>query len=143
MADSDTTAPRTIGRPFQPGQSGNPSGPKKGVVARVRELLERPDPADPTAPKDLWEWYDAIRRGKVPGFGGRERMEAAKRLEERAHGKVSETHVQIQAEADQVEGAAELAGDALAELARALSSEDPDPSGGTDGGTRDVTPRAA
>lgn len=37
MSDAEFTAPKQVGRPFQPGQSGNPAGRPKGARSKLAE----------------------------------------------------------------------------------------------------------
>lgn len=54
---SAPTAKRVIGRPFEPGKSGNPGGRPKGLASSIRETV----PAD-----DLKRYYEAIWRLDKP-----------------------------------------------------------------------------
>jgi hypothetical protein len=67
LAENSSGAVRSIGRPFQPGQSGNPGGRPKGVARTVREVCGR----DPTM---LAEGLLAIARGE--GLHGKPVREA-------------------------------------------------------------------
>jgi hypothetical protein len=142
MADPQRTRPQVPrdekGRILK-GHSLNPGGSIKGLSARVRDLCERAQEEGDDA--TIWEWYDRVRRGKVPGFGARERMEAAQRLEVRAYGRPAETQIQIQAELTDVDGAADVAAEALLSLAGDSSplEADPDPVGGSIGGIESLT----
>lgn len=80
-ANSEESAPpqkRVIGRPFKPGQSGNPSGRPKGVAAKARELIE-----DDPAP--LLKVFLAVARS--PKAKSADRITAAREYLDRAYGK--------------------------------------------------------
>ena len=70
-----------IGRPFQPGQSGNPSGRPKGIAKAFRETLK--DPSEAAA--GLLE----IARGEVAGVKPGERIAAWRELLDRGYGKAA------------------------------------------------------
>lgn len=74
-ANSAKTAP---GRPFQPGQSGNPSGRPKGIAAKAREIIGN----DPT---ELLEVFLEIAYD--PSQKAADRRAAAEALLDRAYGK--------------------------------------------------------
>jgi hypothetical protein len=70
------------GRPFRPGESGNPGGRPKGLAALVRDQC-----ADGA---ELVDFYYQVFRGTEPGMEApKYRMEAAKWLTERGFGKDS------------------------------------------------------
>ena len=104
--NSDATV-RRIGRPFQPGQSGNPGGRPKGVARAFRDVLGG-SPAEAaqglleiarTAKRDadrIAAWRELLDRGwgKAPAFAS---IEGADPLE---HDEVAQ---EIRAIADQLE----------------------------------------
>lgn len=41
MSNAEKTAPKQRGRPFKPGQSGNPAGKPKGTRAKATQIVEK------------------------------------------------------------------------------------------------------
>lgn len=113
------------------GHSLNPGGRPKSLAASIRAELGNGE--------RLYQRMIRIWEGEEEGFGARERLEAGKWLADRGFGKAPETQIQIQADAEQVEGATELASDALTSLADHLGSIAPESekifSGGVPGTT--------
>jgi hypothetical protein len=117
------------------GHSLNPGGRPKSLSARIRQDLGGDGQSVVERLRGIWD-------GSVPGFGPRERLEAGKILLDRGWGRAPETQIQIQAEASDIEGAAEIAGEALSELAGYLGDPaDPPTVGGTEGGIVHLNPR--
>ena len=77
--NSDQAAKRVRGRPFQPGQSGNPGGRPRGLVAAIR--------AQTRDGEELVRFMLAVLRGRVPGSRLRDRMAAAEWLADRGFGR--------------------------------------------------------
>jgi hypothetical protein len=135
-------SPNVVKGRWAKGQSGNPGGRPKGLARAIRESLGDTDGTGGS----LRERMIRIWNGDEKGFGARERMEAGKWLSDRGYGRVPETQIQLQGElGEQGEAVTAMADDALSELLSAIgpSEPDPDPSGGSDGGTPDAKPRAA
>jgi len=77
-AQTSTGSGRRVGRPFRPGQSGNPGGRPKGLAKATRELVGE----DGMKLVELW-WdiaRDETRRDS-------DRLEASKLLADRGWGK--------------------------------------------------------
>jgi hypothetical protein len=91
----------------------NPKGRPKGIAARIRERFGDDG-------EKLIDIFEKIALGHVRATA-RDRMEAAKILLERAHGKTPETHVNLNANVDGGETVASLADLELESLARALT----------------------
>lgn len=77
-ANSEPTAPRVRGRPFQKGKSGNPTGRPKGVAAAARELIND----DPS--QLLRIFLNVARNTKAKPT---DRVAAAREYLDRAYGK--------------------------------------------------------
>lgn len=77
-AKSAETARPVVGRPFQPGQSGNPTGRPKGLAKRARELVGD----DGTR---VLEFLATVMDDESARLG--DRIEAAKLLLERGFGR--------------------------------------------------------
>lgn len=79
-----------IGRPFQPGQSGNPGGRAKGLEKRVRELVDFDK-----ITLALQDIAMGIRPADGPlkdlAIKTRDRIEAAKLLYDRGYGRAKQT----------------------------------------------------
>ena len=80
-SNETATAKRIIGRPFQPGQSGNPGGRKKGFARRILELTDDGE--------ELIQHALAVLRDENAGY--RARAEARQWLTNYAIGKPVET----------------------------------------------------
>jgi len=122
--------PRNPDGTIKKGYSLNPNGRPKSFASQIREATKGGD--------SIWRRMLAIWDGTEAGFGGRERLEAGKWLKDNGWGRTPETQIQLQGELGDVEGAAELASDALLDLAGDLSA-DTDPVGGSIGGIDSVT----
>lgn len=79
MTNADNSAgTAVIGRPFQPGESGNPGGRPKGLTRRVRELVG--EDAEMVIRFLIETMHDSrVRR--------RDRLEAARHLLDRGWGR--------------------------------------------------------
>src|SRR5215471_6005626 len=82
----NSTKQPVIGRPFLPGQSGNPSGRPKGLPQLAHELLARTKQG-----REVMDWYLGIWRGAKSPLGHRptdeQRMAAGQWITERIWGK--------------------------------------------------------
>lgn len=86
--NSEPATPKVVGRPFEPGQSGNPGGRPKGLATKIRELA----PAEELAGFYLALWTrdgKVLRRLgiKVADVTLAERTKAADWLADRGYGK--------------------------------------------------------
>lgn len=108
------TDKRVVGRPFPKGTSGNPNGRPKGIASKVREATNDG--------QDLIQLLVDMAQGRIKGASARDRLEAAKVLLDRGHGKAVETTVQVQADAREAETGAlgDLVDAELEAMARAL-----------------------
>jgi len=70
---------RVVGRPFQPGVSGNPGGRPRGLASRIRGATR--DGAD------LVTFAMDVLNAKIPGVTMRDRLEALQWLSDRGWGK--------------------------------------------------------
>lgn len=82
-AENSTKIARVPGRPFAPGQSGNPGGRPKGLAAMVREKTHDGF--------DLVTFYHEVFTGKKRS-GLKEKMQAAEWLADRGFGKPVQTN---------------------------------------------------
>lgn len=73
--NSNPTAP---GRPFKPGQSGNPGGRPKGLAAQIRDATKDG--------QEIVEFYLQVFRGNHD-LSEKHQMDAASWLADRAYGK--------------------------------------------------------
>lgn len=103
-------------RPWVKGQSGNPKGRSPGLASRVRKATDDGE--------DLVKFMTDVLHGRVQGSSVRDRIEAAKWLGDRGHGKAVETVVQAQLDATQETGGAlgDLVEAELETLARQLKA---------------------
>lgn len=69
--------------PWRPGQSGNPSGRRKGGTGFAKAIREESKDG-----RELWEFAFSVMRGQVEGASLRDRMDAMKWLADRGFGKV-------------------------------------------------------
>jgi hypothetical protein len=82
MAENSTdTAPRTVGRPFPKGVSGNPGGRPKGLVRRIREETKDGE--------ELVDFMLGVFRAE--GESTKTRVEAASWLADRGFGRPQQT----------------------------------------------------
>jgi predicted nucleic acid-binding Zn ribbon protein len=79
LAQNSGGTPRVRGRPFRPGQSGNPGGRPKGLVETIR--------ASTQDGQELVQFMLQLFRGEMKGARMRDRMEAATWLCDRGFGK--------------------------------------------------------
>src|SRR5690348_16391946 len=77
--DSIGTATRVRGRPFPPGQSGNPGGRPRGLVAAIR--------AQTRDGEELVRFMLSVLRGRLAGARLRDRMAAAEWPADRGFGR--------------------------------------------------------
>jgi hypothetical protein len=97
---------------------GNPGGNRpKGVVARIKAMTNDG--------QDLLEFFQRVATGQDDDFGPRERIQAAQWLADHTFGRAVQTTVQVEAQAQQTEGAIEIADDQLEALARGLKAAPP------------------
>lgn len=131
---SDPSARRRgPGRPFKPGQSGNPGGRPKGLAAKVREVA----PADKLAEYYLAIWSlnkTALRKLKIDPAECtlQERNRAAEWLADRGYGKAP-AHAPVEGGDPLERGTVERAIDeAVDELAARRAAAAPRPSADRD-----------
>ena len=80
MAQNSALTARPVrGRPFQPGQSGNPGGRPRGPVAAIRARTRDGE--------ELVGFMLDVLRGRMPGTHLRDRMAAAEWLADRGFGR--------------------------------------------------------
>jgi uncharacterized protein DUF5681 len=70
---------QVVGRPFQPGTSGNPGGRPKGFASRIREATREGS--------DLVAFALSVLQGRIPGVRIEHRLEALHWLADRGWGK--------------------------------------------------------
>lgn len=70
---------RVVGRPFRPGQSGNPGGRPKGLASRIREATRDGE--------DLVAFALRVFNAEIPGVKIEHRLEALQWLSDRGWGK--------------------------------------------------------
>jgi hypothetical protein len=95
---------------FVKGQSGNPGGRRKGVVAQIAEMTDD----GRKLLEILWE----IASGHDADAKTRDRIDAAKYLTDRIFGKAPETILAAALPAETAEAAAALSSEQIRELAR-------------------------
>lgn len=126
--NSKPPARRVVGRPFKPGQSGNPGGRPAGLAARVREVA----PAGKLAEYYLAIWTlnkTALRKLKIDPAECtlQERNKAAEWLADRGYGKAP-AHAPLEGgdplELDEVDRAIDKAVDELAARREAASTRE-------------------
>jgi hypothetical protein len=62
---------RIHGRPFRPGQSGNPCGPPKGALGKRTLLMRALEASDPV---DLLEEQDAVSEALIRYYGSNRKV---------------------------------------------------------------------
>jgi hypothetical protein len=103
-------------RPWKKGQpSANPGGRPKGLASKIREMTGNG--------ADLLEFYRKVWQGELKGFSGRDRLEAAKRLEERGWGKSPEVTLTGELDSEALEAAKDLTTEELRVLASAVKDD--------------------
>jgi hypothetical protein len=112
-------APRPRGRPFQPGQSGNPSGRPKGSKNLATKIRE--ETADG---KEMLDYLRRVVNGTEKATA-RDRIAAAALLFDRGFGKAVGVEFVATAETDALPAeTVELATDALESIARSLRGDE-------------------
>ena len=93
--------------PFPKGKSGNPGGRPKGLASKVRQMCN----AD-----DLVQFFLDVKDKKLQGFTSRDRMDAAKWLAERGHGKAPDIVLNGELDAESAAEAADVSAEDLADI---------------------------